>query len=647
VRTRRGFAILATAVTAVACVQGGVEGPARRLEILGRAFDLRSSDPALARRLFEEAGEGTVLERTRLEAWYSSLEQTAAEADSWRRYLGARPPADLRLAASMALSRALAEEGELAAAAAVLEKVPAVGRVEADELLVTFADGPWRQRAAERLAVRAPRRLRRAAPELEEASLSTLSIDGWLQRSAAWRAAGEAGIAAAELRRLRWPPDHERSRLFELSRAETASGNPRRALSALPSRSTDDVVLQLLRGEAFRSQGWQRMPRSQAAASFRSCLEAARRSIAVAQDDDPLLPEALRLVVECGTEAASLDEALAAWWRLEASGWRHEQRDWLGRRLGVALAQRGGSERAVLQLAAALPRHARCLRFWVALASGAGRDQLRPLTEDAFADLYGLWARQLLGIAEPARPEIGQPLAPAEPPPSVRWLIDRGALDEAGREWRWIRATRGSARAEGLAACEFALQRNRTHEAIRCLLSVFPELGTVELATLPVNVLRAYLPLRWDAELRAAANEVGIEPWLVAGVARQESLFGAHARSPRGAIGVLQLIPTTASGHGRALGLGSRPDLYDPEVNLRIGARELARLIRRFGAVEPALAAYNAGEARTLRWWRRWPDRRRFAEAVPIPETYNYIRRVNYLAEAYRLVYDDVWRRPP
>jgi soluble lytic murein transglycosylase len=162
--------------------------------------------------------------------------------------------------------------------------------------------------------------------------------------------------------------------------------------------------------------------------------------------------------------------------------------------------------------------------------------------------------------------------------------------------------------------------------------------------TVPENIGRAYLPLRWPSELLAAARESGLDPWLVAAVARQESSFTAHAVSPRGAIGVLQMLPSTASVHSRALGLGGNPDLRDPGTNLRLGTRELARLIQRFGDVEPALAAYNAGETRIRGWWKREPDPRRFTEEIPIPETYNYVRRVMYLSEAYRLVHSEAWR---
>jgi len=197
---------------------------------------------------------------------------------------------------------------------------------------------------------------------------------------------------------------------------------------------------------------------------------------------------------------------------------------------------------------------------------------------------------------------------------------------------------------EGIAAANLNYRRGRANESIRWLRSAFPELGSVNMNAAPANAVRDYLTLRWHGALTAAAEEFNLDPWLLAAVARQESVFTAHARSSRGAVGVLQLVPGTARGHALALGLGRSPDLTDPELNIRLGARELARLMRRFGAVEPALAAYNAGETRARGWWRRWPDRRRFTEEIPVPETYNYIRRVVYLAEAYRLVYAEQWR---
>jgi soluble lytic murein transglycosylase-like protein len=110
---------------------------------------------------------------------------------------------------------------------------------------------------------------------------------------------------------------------------------------------------------------------------------------------------------------------------------------------------------------------------------------------------------------------------------------------------------------------------------------------------------------------------------------------------------VLQLLPSTARLHARNLGFGSQINLEDPAVNIRLGAHELAWLIRRFGATEPALAAYNAGDLRARRWWKRWPETEVFTESIPIPETYNYVRRVEFLAEAYREIHADAWRTTP
>jgi soluble lytic murein transglycosylase len=242
--------------------------------------------------------------------------------------------------------------------------------------------------------------------------------------------------------------------------------------------------------------------------------------------------------------------------------------------------------------------------------------------------------------------DLAAAIPQGQPPPSVAWLLDHDAAAEAAREWRRIHSARGSSRGEALAAAELARELGRNNETIRWLRPAFPELGRLEMWRVPVNVVHAYLPLPWRESFRSAAQEAGIEPWLLAAVGRQESTFNPRARSPRGAMGVLQLMPATAGGIASALGVDGRPDLYDPEVNLRLGAHELARLIRKYGEIEVALAAYNAGETRARRWWRTWPDRFNFTEAIPIPETYNYVRRVTFLAEGYRTVYADVWRRP-
>lgn len=127
--------------------------------------------------------------------------------------------------------------------------------------------------------------------------------------------------------------------------------------------------------------------------------------------------------------------------------------------------------------------------------------------------------------------------------------------------------------------------------------------------------------------LREAAQAHGLEPELLQALIATESGFDAQAVSPRGAIGLMQLMPATAARYG-VVGDARVPvekKLTDPRTNLRAGSRYLADLIARFsGQLELALAAYNAGEGTVERAGRRIPD---------YPETRNYVRTVLQLYE--------------
>jgi soluble lytic murein transglycosylase-like protein len=111
-----------------------------------------------------------------------------------------------------------------------------------------------------------------------------------------------------------------------------------------------------------------------------------------------------------------------------------------------------------------------------------------------------------------------------------------------------------------------------------------------------------------------SARRHGLNPSLVAAVARVESRFDPRAVSQRGARGLMQLMPAT----GRRLGL--RPaELFDPEKNLDAGARYLRELADRFGDdLSLVLAAYNAGEHAVLRW----------GGVPPYRETVAYLSRI-------------------
>ncbi|MDB5750448.1 MAG: lytic transglycosylase [Ramlibacter sp.] len=125
--------------------------------------------------------------------------------------------------------------------------------------------------------------------------------------------------------------------------------------------------------------------------------------------------------------------------------------------------------------------------------------------------------------------------------------------------------------------------------------------------------------------LRAASAEHGVEFELLQALIATESGFDARAVSPKGAIGLMQLMPATAQRYGvssdRKLALEQK--LTDPRTNIRAGTRYLRDLMRRFpGQLELALAAYNAGEGAVQRAGNRIPNYR---------ETQNYVRTVMQL----------------
>jgi soluble lytic murein transglycosylase len=150
-------------------------------------------------------------------------------------------------------------------------------------------------------------------------------------------------------------------------------------------------------------------------------------------------------------------------------------------------------------------------------------------------------------------------------------------------------------------------------------------------ATKPGWYERLRYPLRYSEYVRIHAREHGLDPALVAAVIYQESKFNPNAESSSGAIGLMQLTPSTA--HGIAVRThGSRfatKDLYDPEINIRYGAWYLHDLFAKYHSERLVLAAYNAGQGNVDRW-------RANGQSIQFAETKEYVSRVEDLEHIYR-----------
>lgn len=145
--------------------------------------------------------------------------------------------------------------------------------------------------------------------------------------------------------------------------------------------------------------------------------------------------------------------------------------------------------------------------------------------------------------------------------------------------------------------------------------------------------LRTYYPLRYAEIVERWAQDRSLNPHLIAAVIRAESRFRPRVVSRAGAIGLMQIMPAT--GEWIAAQVGKEgfqvADLYDPEINIRLGTWYLRHLLNRFIEVDLALAAYNAGSTNLIRW--------QAGEGTIFPETAAYIVRVNRGWVWYRLLY--------
>ena len=162
-------------------------------------------------------------------------------------------------------------------------------------------------------------------------------------------------------------------------------------------------------------------------------------------------------------------------------------------------------------------------------------------------------------------------------------------------------------------------------------LGVFAYLQHTE----PPWYARLWYPLRYTSIVDGHAAHYHLDPALLAAVIEAESKFNATARSDAGAVGLMQLTPSTAK--GIALYTGGHnfrlSDLTNPEINVRYGAWYLRHLLDRYhGDERVALAAYNAGEDNVDRWQREHVG-------IQFEETRDYVKRVEHLKKIYRRAY--------
>lgn len=157
--------------------------------------------------------------------------------------------------------------------------------------------------------------------------------------------------------------------------------------------------------------------------------------------------------------------------------------------------------------------------------------------------------------------------------------------------------------------------------------------------------LEVRFPIAYREHVNRMAQKTSVNPMLIFAVARQESAFMHTAKSPAGAMGLMQLLPTTARQTARKNGLSfAKNDLLTPEKNITLGSHYLNHLLDEFdGNRILVAAAYNAGPNRVKQWLNKDKDDQLpydvWIETIPFKETRGYVQNVLSFSViyAYRL----------
>lgn len=479
---------------------------------------------------------------------------------------------------------------------------------------------------------------------------------------------GSALVAAGDPRRgvrlllqdrpSAWPESERNRNLLALARGEFALKRPREAEVAAARVPDDgspesaearllrcDIVLARLRkkGAPAPSPGDPRFaPTVRALESLeapgvpagvrRAAAERLVRIAAEAEDFDGAVAHA-RVLKEAAPETTDGFEPLwLAAWRLYLVG------DYAGARTRFE---------TLASVYTDVPR-ARRLAYWRArcLAVEGRREDAAALFGTLVAsrppDIYARFARaKVPGAVPPAElAPLGDPSTETAAFARVDELLRLRRFEEASAEARRLPPSRG--RERRLAQADFAL--GRFSVAALEIKRAIPELGTAHEGRVPEAWRRIYYPIEEGGFLGARAREFDLDPAVLRGLVRQESVFDARVKSHAGAVGLMQLMPSTAKSLARSVlrTRYSRGFLYDPGVNAALGAAYFKRLLGEFdGSTILALAAYNGGPGRIARIARENPRlaEDELFESIPVFETRDYVRRVLLFSESYRELY--------
>ncbi len=279
-------------------------------------------------------------------------------------------------------------------------------------------------------------------------------------------------------------------------------------------------------------------------------------------------------------------------------------------------------------------------QYWLARAEIAlgehqdGEERLRAMLGKRHfysvvsAHTLGVPARYEIQKSEPDRQLTGKYQKTLD---RIQELIKLDKIAAAKSEWQWL--LQRSSKEENKALAHYALKQKWSHLTVKASIAakVWDEIP-----------LRFPIAHRWWFEFYG--DKYNIDPITLLSLARQESAFDVESRSPAGARGIMQILPSTAKYTAKKFGIvyNSSRELDDVQKNIEIGSRYLSYLLEKYdGNRIYALAAYNAGHQR-VKSWRKYSDKKldafAFIESIPYRETRFYVQNILMFESYYRVL---------
>lgn len=283
--------------------------------------------------------------------------------------------------------------------------------------------------------------------------------------------------------------------------------------------------------------------------------------------------------------------------------------------------------------------YARTLRAGSSAAAqrDEGHELLRVLADGDPTGYYGLLARQRLGMP----PLLGASVPPdalaevalhSPRAPTLRLLYELGFDEELDRTLKALTTNRAN-----LGLAHLVEQAHRPWQ-VGARYIPHPQ---VRAGTLVRDAgWRASFAMPYRDLVRAHCQQHGISEAFAYAIMRTESGFSPRAKSPVGALGLLQLMPYTARGVAAHLQQPPPPSaaLVQPATNIALGVAFLGLAEREFGHAAWAAAVYNGGPDNVARWMNQFGhlEPELFVERIPFQETRNYVKRVTETMAIYR-----------